>query len=149
MTSRIEIRTLTVLLLVGAALTFALTSCPAHRDGMPGRLASAKEETQTASRSAALALDLWARGRSTRQLVGVHLSDARDDVVQAYAGIAVLKADDPVDVTRQATLTEAMTSVITILNQANAAVRGLSGGDPAALRHALVANVDALERDYR
>jgi hypothetical protein len=138
-----------VLLLLGAALAFVLTSCPSNRDGMPGQLAVAKEETQSASRSAALALDLWARDRSTRQLVGVQLSDARDEVAKAFDGIAILKAEDPVDVHRQALLTQSMTSAIAVLNEANAAVRGLPGGDPAQLRRALLDNAEALERDYR
>ena len=37
---------------------FILTSCPSNRDGMPGQLASAKDESVSAARSAALALDL-------------------------------------------------------------------------------------------
>lgn len=149
MTPGIGLRTATLLVLLGAVVTFVLTSCPANRDGMPGQLATAKEETQSASRSAAAALDLWARGRSTRQLVGVQLADARDEVAKAYEGIAVLKAEDPVDVQRQAMLAEAMTSAITVLNQANAAVRGLPTGDPVQLGRSLLENADALERDYR
>jgi hypothetical protein len=148
-TSGIAIRTVPVLVLLGAVLAFVLTSCPANRDGMPGQLAGAKEQTQSASRSAALALDLWARGRSSRQLVSVQLTDARDEVAEAFAGIAILKSDDPVDLDRQAMLTVTMTSVIATLNRADAAVRGLTADDPQPLRGALVDSADALDRDYR
>ena len=148
-TSRIGLRAVTVLLLMGAVLAFVLTSCPANRDGIPGQLASAKEDTQSAARSAALALDLWARDRSSRQLVGVQVADARDEVAKAYESIAVLQAENPDDVNRQAMLTHAMASVITLLNRSEAAVRGLPSGDPAQLGRTLAENADALERDYR
>ena len=57
-----------VVALIG--LAFLLTCCPSNRDGMPGQLAQAKEETESAARSGALALDLWGRGRSTRRVSG-------------------------------------------------------------------------------
>ncbi len=79
-----------------------LTGCPANRDGMPGRLAAAMEETVAAARSGVLALQLWTQDRSTRQLVNVQLTDARDEVTKAYQGIAELRAEDPADVRRQA-----------------------------------------------
>ena len=63
------------------------------------------EETTAAARSGALALDLWIQRRSTAQLTSVQLSDARDEVVKAYKGIAELKAEDPVDIERQRMLT--------------------------------------------
>jgi hypothetical protein len=50
-----------------------------------------------------------APARSTNQLTRVQLSDARDEVVKAYKGIAELKAEDPVDIGRQRMLTESMT----------------------------------------
>ena len=138
------------LLFLAAMLAFVLTSCPSNRDGMPGQLASAKDETQSAARSAALALQLWGQGRSTRALACVQLSDARDEVVKAYQGIATLKAEDPVDLGRQALLTRTMTDLIGTLNDANAAVRALPGlPDPRILSRHLADGVDALERDYR
>ena len=58
-------------------------------------------------------------------------------MVKAYQGIATLKAEDPVDLGRQALLTRTMTDVIGTLNDANAAVRALPGQpDPRTLRPA-------------
>jgi hypothetical protein len=131
-------------------LLFALTSCPANRDGMPGQLASAMEETLSAARSGALAIDLWQRGRSTGQVAGVQLSDARDEVAKGYEGIAVLRAEDPTDLARQALLGETMTTIIASLNKANAAVRmPARAGETSELRAALLHAATTLERDYR
>src|SRR4051812_46462377 len=96
----------TAILLVAfiAALCLLLTRCPSNRDGMPGQLAQSMDETVTAARSGALALDLWIQRRSTAQLTSVQLSDAREEVVKAYKGIADLRAEDPVDVGRQSML---------------------------------------------
>jgi hypothetical protein len=144
------VRIVVGLLVLAAMLAFVLTSCPSNRDGMPGQLASAKDETQSAARSAALALQLWAQGQSPRDLTCVQLSDARDEVVKAYQGIAILKAQDPVDLGRQALLTRTMTDVIGTLNDANAAVRALPGRpDPRILGRHLTEGADTLERDYR
>jgi hypothetical protein len=138
------------LLAMGAMLAFILTSCPSQRDGMSGQLATAKDETQSAARSGALAIDLWAQRRSTRNLTSVQLVDARDDVVEAYGTIAALKATNSVDLDRQALLARAMAGMIDVLGDANAAVRAISGQpDPRALRQSLLARADALERDYR
>jgi hypothetical protein len=144
-----SVRVLTGLLVLVAVLALVLTSCPSNRDGMPGQLATAKEETQSAARSAALALQLWAQHRSTRDLTCVQLADARDEIVKAYGGIATLKAEDPVDLGRQAMLAHTMTDLIGALNDANAAVRALPGRpDPQALGQQLLAGADALERNY-
>jgi hypothetical protein len=118
-----------VLLLVVAivALSLLLTRCPSNRDGMPGQLATAMEETTSAARSGVLALDLWMQQRSTSRLASVQVSDARDEVTKAYKGIADLKAEDPVDVGRQRMLTESMTAIIGQLNAASAALRNISG----------------------
>ncbi|MFN8225677.1 MAG: hypothetical protein U0R18_03000 [Mycobacterium sp.] len=132
-----------------ATLFFILTSCPANRDGMPGQLASAKDEAQSAARSAALALQLWTDHRSTRQLASVQLADARDEVVKAHQGIAVLAAHDPVDVQRQALLAQTMTELINDLNAA-AALRALPGQpDPRQVRQHLLDVSAALESEYR
>ncbi len=145
---RVRAALLLMLLVVGLGLL--LTRCPANRDGMPGQLAQAMEETTAAARSGALALDLWTQQRSTAQLTSVSLSDAREDVVKAYEGIADLKADDPVDVDRQHMLTQSMTTIIGQLNAASATVRDVST-EPSVerARTDLMASADALERGYR
>jgi len=138
------------LLAMGAMLAFTLPSCPSQRDGMSGQLATAKDETQSAARSGALAIDMWVQRRSTRNLTSVQLGDARDEVVEAYGTIAALKATNSVDLDRQAVLARAMARMIDVLGDANAAVRTVSGQpDPRALRQSLLARADALERDYR
>jgi hypothetical protein len=138
------------MLAIAVVLAFILTSCPSNRDGMPGQLSTAKEETQSAARSAALALQMWAQHASTRNLTSVQMADCRDQVVKAYRGIATLEAEDPVDLGRQLMLTRAMTDVIGTLNDANAAVRALPGQpDPRVLGQRLADDADALERDYR
>ena len=150
MIARTTARGLIIPAVMLAILAFVLTSCPANRDGMPGQLASAKEEAQSAARSAALALDLWAGERSSRQLVSVQLADARDEVAKAYDGIAVLKAEDSADLSRQSMLTRSMTDIIATLNQANAAVRALPNtGNADRLRRTLLEASDELERNYR
>ncbi len=117
---------------------------------MPGQLASAMEETAAAARSGAAALDLWSQGRSTAQLTGVQLSDARSDVVKTYEGVADLRARDSVDVGRQRMLTDSMTDIIGILNAAAASIRQVSR-DPAPQRARadLLAAANALESRYR
>jgi hypothetical protein len=127
-----------------------LTQCPSNRDGMPGQLAQSMEETVTAARSAALALDLWIKQRSTNQLTSVQISDARDEVVKAYKGIADLEAEDPTDVDRQRMLTESMTSIIGQLNAASAMLRSITH-EPTAekARDDLAAAADSLEGGYR
>jgi hypothetical protein len=143
------VRAVAVVVILSAMLAFVLTSCPSNRDGMPGQLATAKDETQSAARSAAMALQLWTLHRSTRDLTAVHLADARDEVVKAYQGIAELKAEDPADLSRQVLLTTSMTDAIATLNAANAAVRALPAQpDPSALRQRLLDAADALERTY-
>ena len=144
------IRAAAVVVVVIALPLLILTSCPANRDGMPGRLAAAMEETVAAARSGALALQLWSQDRSTRQLVNVQLTDARDEVTKAYQGIAELRAEDPNDVRRQAMLTASMTTIIGDLNAASAAVRGLPDQpDPRELHRRLLDGADTLQRDYR
>jgi hypothetical protein len=143
------IRAAAAVVVVIALPLLILTSCPANRDGMPGRLAAAMEETVAAARSGALALELWTQDRSTRRLVNVQLTDARDEVTTAYQGIAELRAEDPTDVRRQAMLTASMTSIIGDLNAASAAVRGLSNQPvPQVLQQRLLDGADTLERDY-
>jgi hypothetical protein len=135
-------------LIVGLGLL--LTQCPSNRDGMPGQLAQSMDETVTSARSGALAIDLWLQGRSTNQLTSVQISDARDEVVKAYKGIAELKAEDPVDIGRQRMLTQSMTDIIGQLNAASATLRTITT-EPAleSVRASLLASADALESGYR
>lgn len=133
-----------------AVLLFILTSCPSNRDGAPGQLASARDDTIAAAKSSALTLDLWIQGRSTEQLTCVLLTDARDHVAQTYEVVATLDTDDPVDVDRKEMLLGAMTDVIDLLEDADAVVSGLtSHPDPESVRRWLLDGADALDRDYR
>ncbi|MFV8053416.1 hypothetical protein [Mycobacterium sp. 48b] len=145
-----QLRAALLVALLIVSLGLLLTRCPANRDGMSGQLAQAMEETVAAARSGAYALDLRMRDRSTPQLVSVQIADARDEVVNAYQGIADLRADDPADLERQRLLTEAMTTMIGQLNTASARVREVSTEpELSALREQLVASADALEAGYR
>jgi hypothetical protein len=127
-----------------------LTQCPANRDGMPGQLAQSMKETTSAARSAALALDLRLQGRSTNQLTGVQISDARQNVVKAYKGIADLDPDNPADVGRQRMLTQSMTTIIGQLNAASATLRQVTTGPGlASARDDLIKSAEALENGYR
>jgi CheY-like chemotaxis protein len=145
---RVRAALLLALLFVGLGLL--LTRCPANRDGMPGQLAQAMEETTAAARSGALALDMWERRRSTAQLTSVALTDARDEVVKAYKGIADLRAEDPIDIERQRMLTASMTNIVGVLNAASATVRDVTTQpSPDMARSDLVRLADALESGYR
>ncbi|MBU8822024.1 hypothetical protein [Mycolicibacterium goodii] len=147
---RRHLRTVLLTGLMIVALGLMLTRCPSNRDGMPGQLAQAMEETVIAARSGALALDLRIRDRTTRQLASVQISDATEDVLKAYKGIADLEADDPVDIERQRLLTTAMTDLIGTLNTASARVREIIAEPPLPrLRDDLVAAADSLESGYR
>ncbi|MBU8828519.1 hypothetical protein [Mycolicibacterium goodii] len=147
---RRHLRTVLLTGLMIVALGLMLTRCPSNRDGMPGQLAQAMEETVIAARSGALALDLRIRDRTTRQLASVQISDATEDVLKAYTGIADLEADDPVDIERQRLLTAAMTDLIGTLNTASARVREIIAEPPLPrLRDDLVAAADSLESGYR
>ncbi len=139
-----------LLLLLFVGLGLLLTQCPANRDGMPGKLNQSMQETTSAARSGALALQLWTDRRSTAQLTSVQLSDARDEVVKAYKGIADLRAEDPVDIQRQQVLTQSMTAIIGQLNAVSAVIRGVTT-DPAPVkaRADLIAAADGLESGYR
>lgn len=143
-------RTGIVLAAVLVAFGLLLTQCPSNRDGVPGQLAQSMDESVSAARSAAVALDMWIHGRSTNQLVSVQVSDARDEVVKAYKGIAKLRAEDPVDIGRQRMLTESMTGIIGQLNAAGAMIRKVTTQPPAEkARDDLTAAADALESGYR
>jgi hypothetical protein len=145
---RVRAILLIALFLVGLGLL--LTRCPSNRDGMPGQLAKSMDETTTAARSGALALDMWIQHRSTAQLTSVQLSDARDEVLKAYKGIADLRAEDPVDIGRQRMLTESMTAIIGQLNAAAATIRHVtSAPDAQKSRADLMTSADALESGYR
>jgi hypothetical protein len=147
---RRHIRTIVLTSLMIVALGLLLTRCPSTRDGMPGQLAQSMEQTVAAARSGAFALDLRIRDRATTQLTSVQISDARDEVLKAYKGVADLEAGDPTDIRRQDLLTTSMTRIIGQLNLASASVRGAIPGPPLpALRNALLGSADALESGYR
>lgn len=132
-----QLRAVLLAALCIVALGLLLTRCPANRDGMAGQLAQAMEETVAAARSGAFALDLRMRDRSTPQLASVQISDARDEVIKAYKGIADLKADDLADTGRQRLLTESMTTILGQLNTASARIRDITAEPPlTALRPA-------------
>jgi hypothetical protein len=150
MRARRIVRGLAVALVLAAVLVLSLTSCPSNRDGMPGQLSTAKEETQSAARSAALALELWGQHRSTRSLTSVQLGDARDEMVKAYQDVASLTVESSADLRRQTLLVQTMAGLIETLNDAGAAVRGVSPqSDPISLGQHLSDGADTLERDYR
>jgi hypothetical protein len=145
-----RLRTVVLLVVFLVGLGLLLTRCPSNRDGMPGQLAQSMDETVTSARSAALAIDLWLQHRSTNQLTSVQISDARDEIVKAYKGIAELKAEDPVDVGRQRMLTQSMTDIIAQLNAASATLRTISTEPKLdSVRASLTASADALESGYR
>ncbi|ABK72708.1 hypothetical protein [Mycolicibacterium smegmatis] len=147
---RRRLRTVLLTALLIVALGLLLTRCPSNRDGMPGQLAQAMEETVAAARSGAFALDLRIRDRTTPQLASVQISGARDEVLKAYQGVADLEAEDPVDIGRQEMLTASMTDIIGRLNTASARVRQVSAEPPLPrLRDDLRAAADALETGYR
>jgi hypothetical protein len=150
MRSRRILRGLVVAVVLAAILVFSLTSCPSNRDGTSSQLSTAKEETQSTARSAALALELWGQHRSTRNLTSVQLSDARDEMVKAYQDVASLTAESYADLGRQNMLIQTMAGLIGTLNDAGAAVRGVSpASDPKALGQHLAESADTPERDYR
>lgn len=64
--------------------------------GIVAIIAQARDEAESAARSGALALEFWQQERSTPTLVSVQLSDARDEFIKAYKGIAELNTKDSV-----------------------------------------------------
>jgi hypothetical protein len=139
-------RTAGSLLLIFGMVAFVLVGCPSYRDGVPGELAQGRDDAESAARSAALALDLWGRGQSTRQATAVQLSDARDEVVKASKDVAELKVDDHIDLDRQRFLMQTMTRTVIDLNAANAAIRAVSDSsdDPVSLRRELLGVAELL-----
>jgi hypothetical protein len=145
-----RVRAIVVIALIVVGLGLLLTRCPSNRDGMPGQLAQSMEQTTTAARTGAMALNMWIGRRSTSQLASVQLSDARDEVLKAYKGIADLSAQDPVDIRRQRMLTESMTTIIGQLNAAAATIRHITSEPTVEKARAdLMASADALESGYR
>ncbi|MCV7180583.1 hypothetical protein [Mycolicibacterium murale] len=144
-------RAATALLMILGAAAFVLVGCPSYRDGVPGELARGRDDAESAARSAALALDLWGRDRSTRNLVSVQLSDAREEVAQAYKDVIELTVEERVDVERQRFLLDSMTHVLRDLSAADAAVRAVPGSavNPDTLRRDLLNAADQLAGQYR
>lgn len=148
---RAALRTGAALLLILGVAAVVLVGCPSYRDGIPGELARGRDDAESAARSAALALDLWGRHRSTRDLTAVQLSDARKDITQAFENVNDVTIEDRADADRQRFLTEAMTRLVGDLNAAHAAVRAVPGStaDPQALRADLLNVADQLADRYR
>jgi hypothetical protein len=140
---------LSVLVVIGTA-AFVAVGCPNYRDGIPGQLAQAHDEAESAAHSGALALEFWQQERSTPALVSVQLGDARDEVVKAFKGVAEIDTEDPVDVERQRFLTGTMTRLIEALNAARAGVEHRFPADGSRkLQRELLAVADSLANGYR
>jgi hypothetical protein len=138
-----------VLALIGI-VAFIVVGCPSYRDGIPGQLAQAHDEAESAARSGALALEYWSRERSTRALVSVQLGDARDEVIKAFKGITELDTEEAVDVERQRFLGDNMTRLIETLNAARVGVEhAVPAGEARKFQHELVSLADSLANEYR
>jgi anti-sigma-K factor RskA len=144
------VRVIVAILAVLAAAAFVAVGCPSYRDGIPGQLAQGRDEAESAARSGALALEFWQQERSTPALVSVQLSDARDEVIKAYKGIAELNTKDAVNVQRQQFLTNTMTRLIDTLNLARAGVEHRVPADRSReMQRALATAADSLANEYR
>jgi hypothetical protein len=133
------------LVAIAAFVAFALTSCPSHRDGVAGQLASAAGEAESAARSAALALTLWEQGRSTRPLLSVQLTDARDEVAGAADGLAGLRPTGVAELDSQRELWNLMAGLIFDLDTAVAAALELPGQPaPQVLAQRILVAADTL-----
>jgi len=145
-----RIRTWSLAAAVVLLAALVLTSCPDLRDGTPGQLFRAEQEAESAARSAALALDLLNRERSTAALASVAVSDARDEVVKAFEMVSGTGVDDATDLTRQSLLTNSMSKIIDQLDTAEATLNHVdTGQSPKSLQQALSASADALATSYR
>ncbi|WP_029112100.1 hypothetical protein [Mycobacterium sp. URHB0044] len=144
------VRAIVAIVAVLAAAAFVAVGCPNYRDGIPGQLAQARDEAESAARSGALALEFWQQERSTQALVSVQLSDARDEVIKAYKGIAELNTKDAVNVQRQQFLTNTMTQLIDTLNGARAGVEQRFPAERSRdMQRALATAADSLANGYR
>jgi hypothetical protein len=132
------------------ALGLLLTRCPANRDGPAGQLHQAMQDGAAGARSSALALDLYERRRSTKQLTSVQISDARDDALKSYKTVAELRPTDSTDLARQKHLLDGINTLVVELDSASAVVRGIDNDAslPAA-RDGLLAAAESLEKGYR
>jgi hypothetical protein len=106
-----------------------LRGCPSIRDGIPGQLAQAQQDCESASRTGVLAVRLWRDDRSTSALAAVQLGDAGEQITTATQDIATLAPDTAVDLERQRTLMATMAEAIAALNAARALVQGLPSPD--------------------
>jgi hypothetical protein len=138
-------RTIAVLLVILVALGVLLHGCPSFRDGMAGQLARAQDESESATESGILALDLWRARKSTNQLAAVQLADARDEVTKSHKGIAELTATHDDDLRQQQALLGAMTEALAALNTAAAVVHGVdTQTSPDAARQRLTEAAEKL-----
>jgi biopolymer transport protein ExbD len=111
------------------ALGFLMLALPSVRDGVPGQLSQAEQESESATRTGVLAIQLWRENRSTGALAAVQLADASEQVTKAYEEIATLTPDTDGDLRHQQALTATMTEAVAALNGASALVRGVSSPD--------------------
>src|SRR4051812_4759107 len=112
-----------VALMVGAGLL--VLASPSVRDGVPGQLTQAQEESESATRTGVLAMQLWRDHRSTGTLAAVQLGDASEQVTKAYEEIATLTPETEGTLRRQQALTATMAEAVAALNGARALVRGM------------------------
>jgi hypothetical protein len=119
------LRTAAALLIIFVAFGVLLSRCPSFREGMAGKLANAQEESESATQTGLLALDLWRSHKSTEQLAAVQLADARDEVTKNYKSVAELTATHDDDLRQQHALLDGMTDAIVALTTAAAVVHGV------------------------
>lgn len=111
------------------ALGLLMLALPSVRDGVPGQLTQAEQESESATRTGVLAIQLWRENRSTGALAAVQLADASEQVTKAYEEIATLTPDTDGDLRHQQALTVTMTEAVAALNGASASVRGVPSPD--------------------
>ena len=101
---------------VAAVVALALFATPTSRGGAVAQLVRAADDAASAVRSAGVALNAWQRGRSTRNLTSVQLTDARDHVVSATGTVAELDLQNTADIERRRTLSGELNAAVDLLN---------------------------------
>jgi hypothetical protein len=122
-------RRIVVAVVVVACLGLLLRGCPSVRDGVPGQLAQAQEEGESAARTGVLALRLWRVHRSSSALAAVQLGDAGEQITKANQDIATLAPDTELDLQHQRTLMATLAEAVAALNAASALIRGVPPPD--------------------
>jgi hypothetical protein len=133
-----------------ACVGLLVLAVPSIREGVPGQLAQAQQECESATGTGVLALRLWRDHRSTSTLAAVQLGDASAQVTKANAEIATLAPDTDADLRRQRALVSTMAEAVAALNAASALIRNVPSADDAetvAQRLARTVNDLSLQRD--